>query len=789
MKVKRLWILLLLLAMTAALMSGCGQQDTADTAEYSSIEDLSGKRIGVITGDGSAETAELPPAEAAEYSSAADLSGRRVGVITGTIFDTVAQERIPDVSIEYFNSDPDLAIALDTDKVDAYIVDEPIFRAFSRNYPDQYVVEQLSMEDYAYILPKGSERHETIRAQLDEFLTRAWEDGTIEKVSRKWLDGDISAARVDYTGLTGENGTLRYATSTESALSFDLLADGEYGGYDIELFVLFCREYGYMPEINDYNFSGILSAVTAGKADIGACTISITEERKESLLFSAPNYHGGTVLVGRHGAAELPPADAVPYRSIEDLSGKRIGVVTGTIFDMIAQENIPGIQLEYLNTMSDMPVALQTDKIDAYLADEPIFRNISRNYPDEYIIDQLTYEEYAFLLPKDSERHTQLCAELNEFLAESWEDGTLQELSDKWITGDMEAASIDFSGLTGEKGTLKMAVSSELGAPFTFRQNGEFAGYDIEVIVRFCRACGYALEIGDYSVGGMLTSTSTGKADIAAGCVSITEERKESILFSEPDYYGGIIVVGRQSTAEEDSASGIAESFEKTFLRESRWKLFVNGIGITLLITLLSTVFGTALGFGIYMLYRKNCRPFNAAVNVLMDILEKTPVVVILMILYYIIFGKSNLSGVWVSIIGFSVMFACSFVGTLKVGVMAVDKGQTEASLALGFTDRRSFLRVILPQAAKHFLPNYKGQIVSLLKDTAVVGYIAVQDLTKVGDIVRSRTYEAFFPLVATAVIYFLLAWLLTLLVRRVEFRTDPTRRSREMILKGVKTK
>ena len=85
--------------------------------------------------------------------------------------------------------------------------------------------------------------------------------------------------------------------------------------------------------------------------------------------------------------------------------------------------------------------------------------------------------------------------------------------------------------------------------------------------------------------------------------------------------------------------------------------------------------------------------------------------------------------------------------------------------------------------------PNYKGQIVSLLKDTAVVGYIAVQDLTKVGDIVRSRTYEAFFPLVATAIIYFLLAWLLTLLVRRIEFRTDPTKRSREMILKGVKTK
>ena len=92
-------------------------------------------------------------------------------------------------------------------------------------------------------------------------------------------------------------------------------------------------------------------------------------------------------------------------------------------------------------------------------------------------------------------------------------------------------------------------------------------------------------------------------------------------------------------------------------------------------------------------------------------------------------------------------------------------------------------------QAAKHFLPIYKGQIVSLLKDTAIVGYIAVQDLTKISDIIRSRTYEAFFPLIATAVLYFLLAWLLTVLVRALEIKTDTKKRSVKKILKGVKTK
>ena len=125
--------------------------------------------------------------------------------------------------------------------------------------------------------------------------------------------------------------------------------------------------------------------------------------------------------------------------------------------------------------------------------------------------------------------------------------------------------------------------------------------------------------------------------------------------------------------------------------------------------------------------------------------------------------------------------------GMLRSGVKAVDPGQTEAAHALGYTDRMTFFQIILPQALQHFMPTYRGQVVSLLKATAVVGYIAVQDLTKMGDIVRSRTYEAFFPLIAVAVIYFLLAWILTRAVGWLIGNIDPKNRRPEQILKGVK--
>ena len=122
------------------------------------------------------------------------------------------------------------------------------------------------------------------------------------------------------------------------------------------------------------------------------------------------------------------------------------------------------------------------------------------------------------------------------------------------------------------------------------------------------------------------------------------------------------------------------------------------------------------------------------------------------------------------------------------MGVGMIDPGQYEAAYALGHSNRHTFYRVILPQAIPHVLPAYRGEIVSLLKATAVVGYIAVRDLTKMGDIVRSRTYEAFFPLIAVTVIYFVLEGIMNALIRWLQKWIDPKKRSKERILKGVKT-
>lgn len=230
----------------------------------------------------------------------------------------------------------------------------------------------------------------------------------------------------------------------------------------------------------------------------------------------------------------------------------------------------------------------------------------------------------------------------------------------------------------------------------------------------------------------------------------------------------------------------ISESFERTFLREDRYKLFGQGILTTLVLTVLSVLFGTVLGFIIFMLCRSGNPLANGITNVCLFLVQGMPGVVLLMILYYVVFGSTNISGMPIAVIGFSLIFGAAVFGLLKLGVGAIDKGQYEAAYALGFSDLRAFFKIILPQAIPHVMDAYKGEITGLLKGTAIVGYIAVQDLTKMGDIVRSRTYEAFFPLIAVTIIYFILETVLGFIVSLMQRRFDPKRRNSNTILKGV---
>jgi len=223
--------------------------------------------------------------------------------------------------------------------------------------------------------------------------------------------------------------------------------------------------------------------------------------------------------------------------------------------------------------------------------------------------------------------------------------------------------------------------------------------------------------------------------------------------------------------------SDVAEGFQRNVLAEDRYLLILSGIKTTALIAVCSVLWGSLFGGLICRMRMSGSTWLTVPAKVYISIIRGTPLLVILMIAYYVVFASLTIGPEWVAIIAFGANFAAYSSEIYRSGIEGVDSGQTEAGRAIGFTESQTFLHVIAPQALRRILPVYKGEVINLVKMTSIVGYIAVQDLTRAADIIRSRTFDAFFPLVMVAVLYFLISWVLLISLTRLEQRLDPKRR------------
>jgi polar amino acid transport system substrate-binding protein len=227
--------------------------------------------------------------------------------------------------------------------------------------------------------------------------------------------------------------------------------------------------------------------------------------------------------------------------------------------------------------------------------------------------------------------------------------------------------------------------------------------------------------------------------------------------------------------------SSLANSFHSNIIEENRYLLIVSGLKTTAIIAVLSTVLGTFLGALVCFMRMSRNPILNLPAKAYIFIQRGTPLLVSLMLMYYVVFASVDISPVPVSIIAFGMNFAAYVAEIYRAGINSIDKGQMEAGIAMGFTKFRTILFIILPQTIRRILPVYKGEFISLLKMTSVVGYIAVQDLTKASDIIRSRTFDAFFPLVMVAILYIFISWVVMLALENVEKLADPKLRRKQV--------
>ena len=218
------------------------------------------------------------------------------------------------------------------------------------------------------------------------------------------------------------------------------------------------------------------------------------------------------------------------------------------------------------------------------------------------------------------------------------------------------------------------------------------------------------------------------------------------------------------------------EKFHSTFIDGDRWMYLVHGLGTTLLITLFAVILGMVLGFLIAIVRSTHDKTgklgfLNVLARIYLTIIRGTPVVVQLLIIYFVIFASVNVGKTFVAVLAFGLNSAAYVAEIVRSGIMSIENGQFEAGASLGMNYPKTMISIILPQAFKNILPALANECIVLLKETSVAGYIALTDLTKGGDIIRSQTYEAFLPLIAVAVIYLVMVMILSSLVSKLERR------------------
>ncbi|MDD3429229.1 MAG: amino acid ABC transporter permease [Oscillospiraceae bacterium] len=219
------------------------------------------------------------------------------------------------------------------------------------------------------------------------------------------------------------------------------------------------------------------------------------------------------------------------------------------------------------------------------------------------------------------------------------------------------------------------------------------------------------------------------------------------------------------------------EKFVLNFIEDNRWRYLVEGLQNTIIITFFALIVGVVLGFTIALIRVTHDRTgklkiLNGIAKLYLTVIRGTPVLIQLMIMYYVVFAPfAGISKIVTAVMAFGINSGAYVAEIFRSGIMSVDNGQMEAGRSLGLNYNKTMWLIVMPQAIKNILPALGNEFITLLKETSVAGYIAIQDLTKGGDIIRSRTYEPFLPLLAVALIYLSVVLVLQAGVNKLERR------------------
>ena len=468
--------------------------------------------------------------------------------------------------------------------------------------------------------------------------------------------------------------------------------------------------------------------------------------------------------------------DSKNIKSVEDAKKSTIAVLTGSSAESLAHVLFKDAEIKTYNLNSDAMYAVEVGNVKYGMALKFAVDDYNRKRDNALMLvgDSLRDSASGIFFARN-EKNKIILPKFNEFLAKIKENGEFKIIEDRWFGDDSNIITFDFESLDSKNGIIVYAIDATY-PPYTYVYNNSFYGFDVELVYRFCEEYNYGLDVKAVDFSGMLPGIKSGKFDLGGGGNTITEERKKSVDFSDPVKSSQMFLYAKNDNKKRtisDTVTKIKESIRITFIEENRYQLFLRGLITTIFMAFASMILGTLLSFVICIFRLLGGKVANKICDAYVSILQGIPIVVLLLLFYYIIFKSNVIPAEYVAIVAFTLNFSAYVSEILITAIRSIDIGQWEAAYALGFGYMHTFLRFIFPQSLVSAIPVYKGEIISLIKSTAIVGYIAVQDLTKMSDIVRSRTFEPFIPLITVAIIYYLFALIVTNLLNKFILKVD----------------
>ena len=725
-------------------------------------------------------------------STAAGQETRRICVLTGSAGDLAARKQFPGAQFQTFTAAADAALAIKTNKADAFVYDKSVLLNLVAKNPELAIQpEPIAKLEVAAAVNK---QNSTVLADLNRVLQELQNEGVLQQLKQKWVDANYSVPPVlPVVDLPAPQGVLKMGTCANLE-PFSFNANNKPTGLDIELSRLIGKRLNKKIVIVDMNFEALIPALQAGKIDFALSNFNVTEERKKLVNFSIPYITNDiSVLVRRSelsavSAAKTASADGLLH-SAEDLRDKRLGVLLGSIHDGYATKTYPKATIQQYKTPSDLVLAVKSGKVDAAF------------YTSETLQEVLRQDQRLVILGKTlfttpiavgfNKANNSLRTQFDAFLKQIKANGQFDDMVSRW----MQQGSTQPVTVAGSKtnGRLVIGIVSDKGLPFTIVKDNKMIGFDVELAERFAAYLGKEPVFSDMEFGSLIAAAAGNKVDAVFSTLMITEERKKQIAFSDPYYELGASVFvlknrlavagGSKPVAHFETPSclqGLAASFRSNIIQERRYLLIWDGLKTTVVISVFATLFGTLLGAVVCFMRMARQSMLSIPARVYIAILRGMPVLVLLMLIFYVVFASVNINPVIVAVIAFGMNFGAYTAEIFRSGIEGIERGQSEAGISLGFTRIGTFVHIVLPQMVQRILPVYKGEFISLVKMTSIVGYIAVQDLTKASDIIRSRTFDAFFPLVMVAILYFLISWALMQGLAYLERMTDPKHKRRK---------